>query len=192
MKHSRTHIWLPALTLIALALFTTGCGGSGKSSSSQANAVTTSSSAATGSASTTPGGEATGSAVSSAPTSVAFVAHANTVCAYLHRVLIDQKDSFRTPQDIAGIVPRRVAAEQAGIATLVKLTPPAALATAWQQILAARRQLLEDTAKLGQLARAKNAAAERQLFVTSNKTAREMELAATHNGFSACAQLGGT
>jgi hypothetical protein len=174
---------LPVFVLIAVTLAAGGCGGS-KGGSSTASSTTVS--GAGTSASSQVSSTATGSGK---PLSAAqLVAKADAICAQLNTEL--DRDHIRRQQDIARIVPHRVAAEQAALTALSILTPPASMAHDYRQMLATRRTLIEDTTKLGQAAAADGTNADTSLYASSTALVRQMATTAQRDGFKSCGKLG--
>jgi hypothetical protein len=182
------------LAIILGMTLVTGCGGSGKAAGGNTSTGTTSS-AATG---TNSPATATTTSATTAPAKVAtgpqlsakqLVAKANAICAHLNAELLAANDRAGNQAAIVRIAPQRAASEQATLAELSALTPPAELAKAYGQILTDRRMLAEDTLKLGQDAAAHDTQAEAPLYPASASLVRQMGSAATRSGIAACARL---
>jgi hypothetical protein len=103
--------------------------------------------------------------------------------------LVAAKDTVHTQRDIVRIAPRRAAAEQAAVVELSKLTPPASMAGQYRQIVAARRGIAEDIAKVGEYAASKNHPQERRLLLASARLIVQMRATAQRSGFKDCAQI---
>src|ERR1700729_1019990 len=83
-----------------------------------------------------------------------LIAKADAVCA--HVMVQYHANGYTTTQSIVSRAPRVAAAEQTGVAELRKLTPPASMASDWQQIVENAQTIANDTAKLGQYAKENN------------------------------------
>jgi hypothetical protein len=187
---------LTILTLTAAMFTVAGCGsGSSKTGSTSGGLTnagtttpattitpTTTTSSTTGPSSGSPG---------KALTAAALVARADAICRRLNDELVAAKDEIRTTQDIVRIAPQRVAVEQTALHELSKLTPPTAMAGAYEQTLASRRTLIEDTTKLGQYAATNNTKVGPSLFAATTATVRQMGATARSIGLVDCGRLGG-
>lgn len=157
---------LSGAALAAMAIAIAGCGGSaGKAGSSQTAAS---------------GGDAA---------TAQLVAKADRICLGLNRELEAAKSVIRSQADIVRIAPRRVALEGKALSRLSALTPPPAIANDYEQLLVARRTLMEDTSKLAAYAVAKHA--QTDLFAASAGMVRNMATIAQRDGYSDCGRVGG-
>lgn len=115
-----------------------------------------------------------------------LIAKADPICA---RVNAKRASStIRSREDYARLVPPLAAYEQTAVAELGKLIPPASMASDWKQVVAGAQTLANNTAKLGEYAKANNLAASRTLFSTDAKAQEQMLAAAKRIGFKDCAQ----
>jgi hypothetical protein len=180
-------MWLSALILVAATLATTGCGGSkNESTATSSTAVSSIATTSVTNASSPTGSTGNGSGK---PLSASqLVVKADAICAQLNIEL--NKDRVRTEQDIVRVVPHRVTIEQAALAELSKLRPPISLARDYQQMLATRRTLIEDTSRLGSDAAAKDSQAVQVAFSSGTALIRQMAVTARRDGFKYCGQLG--
>ena len=144
-----------------------------------------------------PGGAATPTTTGSSSTGSGgvlpasrFAVKADAVCSRLNADLIAAKDIIRTSQDIVRIAPQRAAAEQTALTELSKLKPPASMAQGYQQMLAARQALIEDTIRLGDYAATNNTKAGPPLFEASERVVRQMGAAARRIGLEDCGRIG--
>lgn len=176
--------WLPVLMLIAAALPVAGCGSS-KTTSSNSSSVGAGTGAGSGVGETSPV-SATGAPLSSSQ----LVAKADVICKQLSVELDAPNNSSHTPQDIVHIAAQRAALEQRALTELGRLTPPASMAHDYRHILAARRAVIRDLKKLGEVVSANNAQAKRSVFASSVTTTRKLAAAAERAGFKYCGQLG--
>jgi hypothetical protein len=78
---------------------------------------------------------------------------------------------------------------RAAVVELSKLTPPASMADHYRQIVAARRAIAEDIAKVGEYAASKNHPQERRLLLASARLIVQMRATAQRSGFKDCAQI---
>jgi hypothetical protein len=153
-----------ALTL-AVALAIAGCGGSSKSET-----------ASTGE---------TGQAL----TRTELIAKADTIC---RRVSVERASmpKIKSRQDYGRVLPRVAAIEQAAVAELGKLAPPAPIVADWRQIVTADRTLAGDTGVFGQYVASGNTRGARALLRTAIEVQRPMAVTAKHDGLTDCTQFG--
>ena len=177
---------LAALVLSALTLAVSGCGGSGATtttatSGSAANSSATTSNATTGNAVTA----TTGTSTTSTPLSrTALTTTANAICKRLHAQL-QRLSQGKTPS-LDQIYSRAAAYEQTGLAKLRKLSPPADLATDWNQILTAVSTLVADSTKYAQASKAKNPGAASSVSESYDSIKRPAVAVAMRDGLTEC------
>ncbi|MGA9286576.1 MAG: hypothetical protein WBV85_14165 [Solirubrobacteraceae bacterium] len=97
--------------------------------------------------------------------------------------------SASTEQQISRVASELSSFEQTALADLSKLVPPAELETDWKQFVAGAQTLAENTAKLGEYAKAKNLKAGKALILTSENTQKQMVVIAKRDGITACEQV---
>lgn len=151
------HTRLVALMLAATTLAASGCGGVTKSS--------------------TPTAQATQSQQGNAE----FIRQADAICARLNAQVAPIHDT-----NFATVAPRLATLEQAALADLAKLTPPASIAGDWKQIVTSQQTIAEDTVKLGQYGKANNLNGARTLFFTIDDVQKQMIATAHRDGFRDC------
>jgi hypothetical protein len=180
-----TRTRISACALAATALAVAGCGGSKSSGSTSSASQTTSIQAA----STSPTQTATQSRPSGPPLSRAeLVAKADAICAGVNakRASI----TLRSSQDYTTKLPPLAAYEQAAVARMGTLTPPASMASNWKQMLADSGTIATNTAKVAGYAEAGNHAVTRQLILSSNAAQQRIATIAARYGFKVCGRLG--
>jgi hypothetical protein len=128
-RRRRTHHWLPAL-LVAAAV--AGCG----SSATKTNSTT----AATTTAATT---------TSSGSSPASMITSAEAICERASALVAAHSTTTILPKAIAKAAYYLGRVEQNAVNELAKLEAPATIAHDWQQLLADRRTLAADLAKLG-------------------------------------------
>ena len=79
--------------------------------------------------------------------------------------------------------------EQTALTDLSKLVPPTELEDDWKQFVAGAQTLAENTAKLGEYAKANNLKAAKGLIVSSEATQKQMVAIAKRDGLTACEQV---
>jgi hypothetical protein len=82
-----------------------------------------------------------------------LVAKADAICARVDTEISDVKPVAPGPAEIAVVAPRSAALQRSAVAELSRLTPPPAVAPAWQRLIAYRRTLAEGLAKLASYAK---------------------------------------
>jgi hypothetical protein len=165
---SRTR--LAALALAATTLAASGCGGTTKSSSQAA-----------------PPAQAESHTQTGPLTRTELIAKADAICSRVNAQLAST--AIRSTHDYARLLPQVAAYEQTELAELGKLTPPASMASDWQQILASTRTLAGDTAKIAEYAKSNNLKAARALLTTATTAQQQMLATAKRNGFKDCSRL---
>jgi hypothetical protein len=116
-----------------------------------------------------------------------LTAKANAICTTVTVKLATK--TIKSQQDIARIAPELASFEQSALVGLSKLVPPAELEADWKQFVAGAQTLAENTAKLGEYARAKNLKAARGLILSSQAIQQKMVATAKRDGLKACEQV---
>jgi hypothetical protein len=131
---------------------------------------------------------ASGCGSSKALTSDELVAKADAICkrAQAERASLP---TIKTRQDYGTVLSRAGAQQQAAVAELEKLKPPASLAEDWQQIVEVDRTLAGYTIVYGQDIAASNPRAARALLGTATSLQRSIATAAKRDGLNACAEI---
>jgi hypothetical protein len=117
-----------------------------------------------------------------------LIARGDAICQRLNAEF-SAAPPVRGPQDIARISPQRAAMERTVAAELSRLTPPSSITRDWQQIIAYRRMLAEDTIKLGEYAKANNIEGMRLVFYSSVSLQERLLATGKHDGFTNCSRL---
>ncbi len=183
---------LPALTLIVTATFLfTGCGsGSSKAGSSTADSTNPGTSGDVRTSADSSSGGSNSGRSNKRLSAIQLVAKADEICRRLNAEITAAKTTVQTQQDIMRVASQRAAIERVAVVDMSKLNPPASMERDWQEIILARKMLIEDLTKVSQYAAAKNTQNERPLYLSSANLARHMAATAQHSGFKYCGQLG--
>jgi hypothetical protein len=173
---------LAALALVAATLAASGCGRSSKTGSTGASAGATTTAATR----TT----ATAKATSGKPMTRAesiLIAKAGAICKRVkarHRL-----ENLTTKQDIARDIPLFASYQQAAIAELRKLTPPASMAHEWKEFAAAAHLLASDTTRLGVYVKAYHFTAAGPIMIRIDKDELTMKALAKRGAIAGCEQI---
>jgi hypothetical protein len=176
-----SRIRLVALVLVASALASSGCGSTTKSSNQTAqSAPPTSSTSTTSSSSTTQ--------PSTRPlTREQLIAKADAIC-----FAINAKRNAITItriEDFGRVIPPFAAYDEAAVAELRKLTPPASMAEGWKQIVTSAKEFADAVTKFGEYTRIhKTNNGTHSLNLTVIRATREMNTVAKREGFKDCAK----
>lgn len=131
---------------------------------------------------------ASGCGSSSKPlTRAELTAKANAICKTVTAKMSSK--SANTEQQISRVASELASFEQTELADLSKLVPPAELETDWKKFVAGAQTLAENTAKLGEYAKAKNLKAGKALILSSENTQKQMVVIAKRDGLTACEQV---
>lgn len=112
---------------------------------------------------------------------------ANAICKAVTAKLTTK--TVKTQQDIARIAPELAGFEQTALSELSKLIPPAELENDWKQFVAGAQTLAENTAKLGEYAKANNLKAAHALITSSVAIQHQMVATARRAGLTSCEQV---
>lgn len=116
-----------------------------------------------------------------------FVAQTDAIC---KRLLAQRKAiKIKTQKEFAQALPRVGSYERTAFAKLGRLTPPASLASDWNQLVTSGQALAETTVQLGKYLRAHNAAAARLKFQSAAALSRAMSATAAQDGIKACTHI---
>ena len=116
-----------------------------------------------------------------------LVSKANAICKTVTAKFATKSAS--SMRDIARVAPELAAFEQKALSELSKLVPPANLEIDWKQFVAGAETLAENTAKLGEYAKANNLKAASPVIISSEATQRQMRAIAKRNGLTECEQV---
>jgi hypothetical protein len=115
-----------------------------------------------------------------------FIARADKIC----RRINAKRESFKiaSKSDLASVVPVLAAYEQAAVAEMRKLTPPASIARGWNQILEGADRLANATAELGEAAKANKIQQTGTLSKEAEKANEQVLVVSKREGIMDCAQ----
>jgi hypothetical protein len=131
---------------------------------------------------------ASGCGSSSKPlTRAELTAKANAICRTVAAKISSKSAS--TQQQIGRVAEELASFEQTALTNLSKLVPPAELESDWKQFVAGAQTLAENTAKLGEYAKANNLKAAKGLIRSSEATQKQMVTIAKRDGLHACEQV---
>jgi hypothetical protein len=97
--------------------------------------------------------------------------------------------TVNTQQQIGRVAGELASFEQTALTGLSKLVPPAELESDWKRFVAGAQTLAENTAKIGEYARANNLKAAKGLITSSEATQKQMVAIAKRDGLGACEQV---
>ncbi len=159
---------------LAVALAAAGCGASGSGSASGSGG----------------GSGTTGESASTGSSRAKLIAAADAICQRVNNELAASQKQQKSlePKEIVRFAPRNAALELKALAALHKLTPPASLAAQWGQILAYKRALAEELAKLGRDASSNDSAGIEALATSKRALHAKLLATASRLGFKECAQ----
>lgn len=164
-----------ALALTAMAVATTGCGSSGKSSTSSPGSSSSVEHAA--GATTSAGGPLSRSQL---------IAAGDSICYRLNAKRLSTR--IGSPKDYAREIPPLAAYELDGAEEMAKLTPPPALARDWSQMVASARKIAVITSRYRTLAQTLNPKARADDIALGYAEGRLMSVA-KQAGFKDCAKF---
>jgi hypothetical protein len=167
-----------SLVVIVVALPVAGCGGSGAAAPKAASQAVTASTAHHSSQGDT--------------ARPRFIAAADAICNRLNIAIADPPGTVLNNSNLARLAPRHAVLEKKAVSQLSTLTAPASMASDWLKILADRRTLARELARLGIAAKANDAAAITKLGVSKARVHQRLGTLASHDGFVACGRAGGS
>lgn len=115
-----------------------------------------------------------------------LTAKANAICTHVTAKL--PKKTIKSMQEIARAAGELASSEQGGLTELSKLVPPADLESDWKTFVADAEKLAENTAKLGEDAKANDLKAARPLVSSSENLEQRMLEIAKRDGIKDCEQ----
>jgi hypothetical protein len=131
---------------------------------------------------------ASGCGSSSKPlTRAELTAKADAICKTVTAKLSSKSAS--TQQQIGRLAAELSSFEETALTNLSKLVPPSELESDWKQFVAGAQTLAENTAKLGEYAKANNLKAAKSLIISSEATQKQMVTIAKRDGLTACEQV---
>ena len=171
---------LAALALATTALAAAGCGSTSKQSSTDSSVGASTATAARTTATTAT--SASGKHIT--PAESILIAKAGAIC---QRVKAQHRSMrLATNYAIAHEIPRFAAAQQATVAELSRITPPASMAHEWEKLVRSARLLASDTTKLGETAAAYHFSAIGHMVVRMDKDEQTITRLAKHNAITGC------
>ena len=131
---------------------------------------------------------ASGCGSSSKPlTRAELTAKANAICKTVAAKISSK--TINTQQEIGRAADELASFEQTALTNLSKLVPPAELENDWKQFIAGAQTLAENTAKLGEYAKANNLKAAKGLITSSEGVQKQMVGIAKRDGLTACERV---
>jgi len=127
-----------------------------------------------------------GSSKATRLTSAELIAKADAICARVHAEF--HANGYSSLQSMALRAPRVAADEQTGARELRELTPPAAMADDWKQIVENAEAIAAETAKLGEDAKHDTLAELTPMLNTGEQRDRRVLAIAARDGFKQCAK----
>lgn len=115
-----------------------------------------------------------------------MVVRADAICRRLNTQIEANKQASLSATEIARFAPRNAALEKTALKELSKLKPPASIARDWRQVIAYRRTLMEELAKLGRYAKANNTQAIHKLSESKKRVHQKLLTIAKRDGFKDC------
>ena len=176
MQAQRRYLAATSAALLALVLFTTGCGHSGASRSA--------------SGSSQPAQQSKGSSSSSKPAVAEFRSSATAICQAINSELEASKPSSTSIAELLRFTPRHVAMERKGLIKLEALQAPSSLATPWQQMIGYRKELLSQLDELAHEAQSRDQAKIKRLTASKLKLHTALQKVGVQLGSAACGKLG--
>ena len=119
-----------------------------------------------------------------------FVSQAEGICRRLNAEFAAHKPANQGLGEILRLAPGRAVAEKRVVAELSRLAPPGSMAASMREIIALRRTLASELAKLAAAAKAKDQAAINALARSKEAAHKKLSLSAGAAGITACAQTG--
>jgi hypothetical protein len=116
-----------------------------------------------------------------------LTARANAICKRVSAKISSK--SVNSQQGLARAAGELAVFEQSALIDLSKLVPPAELESDWKMFVAGAQTLAENTAKLGEYAKANNLKAAHNLIASSEAVQKQMVATARRDGLTACEQV---
>lgn len=116
-----------------------------------------------------------------------LIAKADAICGRVNqrRELV----TIKKPQDFLTLLPAFATYERAAYAEFDKLTPPAALAGGWRELVLQAQTIARDTSTVGVYAKAGRIGAARALLEALNPSQKRMDAIARRDGMGECAEV---
>ncbi len=161
-----------AVTILTLAVFGVGCGGSGTRTSASSGPNRSTDAAA---------GVGEGGLLR-----LQLIAAADTICRRLTRETLDEHPKDTSLAEIRRLVPRNARLQNVALAELEKLTAPPSLAREWGEIIRYRRRLADELRKLGAAAERQDSSTVAALAPEKQRVHQLLLSAASRMGFRYC------
>ena len=120
-----------------------------------------------------------------------MIAQANAICARRNRELSATTPPGMSLREIVGTTPRRAAIERSALSQLIRLRPPASIASAWRTIVLATAASLRRTKALERYAKASDSRSVSRQKALLNKPQLNLLLTATRAGVKQCSVVTG-
>lgn len=176
------HTQLAALSLAGMTLAVSGCGGSSKTTSTETASAKVAP-APTESAKPEP----TPTESAKPLTRTDLITRGDAICGRVN--LKRTTTPVVNGRDFARIVPEIAAYEQAAVAEMAKLIPPASMTNDWKRIVAGTQVIADDTTKVGEYAVANKLQAARPLYLSGTKIQKRILIIAKRDGFKECSHV---
>jgi hypothetical protein len=173
------------LALAGTALAASGCGGSAKPSSQTTSATNVASSSQTTAAATTT--QSQPSSPTPPLTTVQLIAKADPICARVNAERVS--NIIRSKQDYIRVSSEVSSYQQRAIAELVRLIPPASLASTWNTILDGYRTFASDMATISHDVATNQTSTANDVLAASGKIQRQTAAVARRAGFKDCGNV---
>ena len=116
-----------------------------------------------------------------------LTAKADVICRRVSAKLATK--TVKSVQDIARTAPELASFEQVALNELSKLVPPADLESDWKKFIAGAQTLAENTAKLGEYAKANNLKGAGSLITSSEATQQRLLKIVKRDGITECEKV---
>jgi hypothetical protein len=120
----------------------------------------------------------------------ALLAQADAICERVNKAIDASPPVGLDASKIARAAPKNAAVEDAALAELARLRPPAAMKADWRTILQYRGKLASELATLVSAAQSGDAGRIRALAVSKKLMHSKLSTLAAHAGFKACGRVG--
>jgi hypothetical protein len=116
-----------------------------------------------------------------------LAAKANAICKTVTSKISSK--TIDTQQQIGRVAGELASYEQTALDSLSKLVPPTALEDDWKRFVSGAQTLAENTAKLGEYAKANRLKDAKGLIASSEAVQKQMVTIAKRDGLNACEQV---
>ncbi len=182
------HIQFVALTLVAIALVASGCGGSSKTESATTAAAVTTPTTTTTPATPPVTTKSVKLATGTPLTRARLIAEAEAICEREHTKLMTV--SLKTQSDYARETPQVAIYDSTEFHELSKLVPPASMDKGWVQVLSLDQLLSEYVNQIANYAQAKNYSSVASVLQVAEQVRRQLYALTKLDGIKNCLELG--